>query len=121
VVLSRRTVSFGCSTAARSSNHTDDRARQEEAAPDGAPDSNVLKEVIAMAKSAQRKADDPVAVASDRAPKARIDAATDLTENDIARRAYDLYLMRGGEPGHDVDDWLQAERELRSSSRASTV
>jgi hypothetical protein len=74
-----------------------------------------------MAKSTQRKADDPAAVASDRASKARLDAATDIAEKDIARRAYDLYLTRGGEPGHDVDDWLQAERELRSSSRASTV
>ncbi len=31
---------------------------------------------------------------------------------DIARRAYDLYEKRGGEPGHDMDDWLQAERDL---------
>ncbi len=74
-----------------------------------------------MAKSAKRSTDDPVAVASDRTPKARIDAATDITEHDVARRAYDLYLTRGGEPGHDVDDWLQAERELRSSSRVNAV
>lgn len=73
-----------------------------------------------MAKSARRKTDDPFAVASDRAPKARIDAATDISEHDIARRAYDLYLTRGGEPGHDMEDWLQAERELQSRSRAST-
>ena len=73
-----------------------------------------------MAKSAQRKTDDPVGVASDRAPKARIDAATDISEHDIACRAYDLYLTRGGEPGHEMEDWLQAERELRSRSRAST-
>jgi len=76
---------------------------------------------MVMAKSAQRKTDDPVAVASDRAPQARIDAATDFSEHDIARRAYDLYLTRGGEPGHDVEDWLQAERELRTRSGASTV
>ena len=31
---------------------------------------------------------------------------------DIARRAFDLFLARGGEHGHDVHDWLQAEREL---------
>lgn len=30
----------------------------------------------------------------------------------VARRAYDLYLARGREEGHDVEDWLQAEREL---------
>jgi len=76
---------------------------------------------MVMAKSAQRKTDDPVAVAADRPPKARIDAATDISEHDIARRAYDLYLTRGSEPGHDVEDWLQAERELRTRSDASTV
>ncbi len=32
--------------------------------------------------------------------------------DDIAERAYALYLARGTEDGHDVEDWLQAEREL---------
>ena len=36
-----------------------------------------------------------------------------VTDSDIAHRAYELYEERGGEHGHDVDDWLQAERELR--------
>jgi hypothetical protein len=30
-------------------------------------------------------------------------------------RAYDLYLTRRGAPGTDVDDWLQAEREIRAN------
>ncbi len=30
----------------------------------------------------------------------------------IARRAYELFLQRGGEHGHDWEDWLAAEREL---------
>ena len=34
------------------------------------------------------------------------------TEHDIARRAYELFLQRGGEHGRDRDDWLSAEREL---------
>ena len=33
-------------------------------------------------------------------------------EEDIRRRAYEIYLARGEEPGRDVEDWLQAEREL---------
>jgi monoterpene epsilon-lactone hydrolase len=33
-------------------------------------------------------------------------------EEDIRRRAYEIYLERGEEPGRDVEDWLQAEREL---------
>jgi hypothetical protein len=31
----------------------------------------------------------------------------------IARRAFELFLARGGVHGHDVEDWLAAERELR--------
>jgi hypothetical protein len=38
-----------------------------------------------------------------------------VTDSDIARRAYDLYVARGCENGHDVDDWLRAERELRGT------
>ena len=30
----------------------------------------------------------------------------------IAERAYQLYEARGGGDGRDMDDWLQAEREL---------
>jgi len=31
---------------------------------------------------------------------------------EIAARAYQLYVERGRQKGHDVDDWLQAEYEL---------
>jgi len=34
---------------------------------------------------------------------------------EIERRAYELYLARGEVRGHDRDDWLQAERELRET------
>ena len=33
---------------------------------------------------------------------------------DIARRAYELYLQRGGEQGKDIEDWIRAEKELNS-------
>jgi Protein of unknown function (DUF2934) len=31
----------------------------------------------------------------------------------IAKRAYDLYEQHGHQGGHAVEDWLQAEREIR--------
>ena len=31
-----------------------------------------------------------------------------------AERAYELYESRGGEHGRDLDDWMQARRELVS-------
>ncbi len=36
------------------------------------------------------------------------------TEEEIRQRAYEIYLERGAAPGFELDDWLQAERELRS-------
>jgi hypothetical protein len=35
-------------------------------------------------------------------------------EEEIKRRAFEIYLQRGEEPGRDLEDWLQAERELAS-------
>ena len=66
-----------------------------------------------MARS--QKKHEAVASASDSSVKAPAQAAT-VSGNDVAGRAYDLYLARGREPGHDVDDWLQAEREFRSAT-----
>jgi hypothetical protein len=37
----------------------------------------------------------------------------ELSYDAIARRAYELYVARGLTDGHDLDDWLEAERELR--------
>jgi hypothetical protein len=42
-----------------------------------------------------------------------------VNAGDIARRAYDLYCARGCEHGHDVEDWLQAERELNESAHST--
>jgi hypothetical protein len=34
-------------------------------------------------------------------------------EEHIRRRAYELYLRRGNKSGSQLDDWLQAENEIR--------
>ena len=63
------------------------------------------------------------------APKAKMSHATDPTrtggeaqqgdrlplaasEQEIRGRAYQIYLERGAQPGHELEDWLRAEREL---------
>jgi hypothetical protein len=40
--------------------------------------------------------------------------------NRIAARAYELAEQRGFAPGHDVEDWLQAEREIEAGPPRST-
>lgn len=43
-------------------------------------------------------------------------AASDRLER-IARRAYELAQQRGFTPGAELDDWLQAEREIDASTQ----
>ena len=62
---------------------------------------------------ARKKKSGPVATATDHAPKAVNQTAP--ADSEVARRAYELYLARNCQHGHDVDDWLQAERELRGA------
>jgi hypothetical protein len=52
------------------------------------------------------------------APTARMNEPKSSTpgREEIARRAYEIYLSRSGRAGSPEGDWLQAEREL--SSRA---
>lgn len=41
-------------------------------------------------------------------------ADTGPSEDEIRLRAYQRYLERGANHGQDFDDWLEAERELRT-------
>jgi Protein of unknown function (DUF2934) len=34
-------------------------------------------------------------------------------EHQIRQRAYELYEARGGEDGHELEDWSRAEEEIR--------
>jgi DUF2934 family protein len=37
--------------------------------------------------------------------------------DEISRRAYEIYLERGGLPGQELEDWFQAESEFESAAR----
>jgi len=47
-------------------------------------------------------------------PKVKVMQPT-ITENDLRQRAYEIYLHRGPNPGNEIEDWLQAERELKAN------
>ena len=38
----------------------------------------------------------------------------------IAKRAYEIARERGFSPGHELDDWLQAEREIEAGAPRNT-
>jgi hypothetical protein len=47
------------------------------------------------------------------APQPQNTVRTGPTHEQIARRAYEIFLARGGHPGNPEQDWQQAERELQ--------
>ena len=36
-------------------------------------------------------------------------------EDEIRQRAFELFEARGGQEGRELEDWLQAEEEIRSN------
>ncbi len=53
-------------------------------------------------------------------PTSKIPDPTQLEEQ-ISRRAYELYEARGREHGHDREDWLQAEAEILDRETAPII
>ena len=39
------------------------------------------------------------------------------TREEIERRAYEVWLARGGDSGNELDDWLEAERQLSGAAQ----
>lgn len=35
------------------------------------------------------------------------------TLDEIRRRAHEIFMARGGAPGHELEDWLRAEQQLK--------
>lgn len=72
------------------------------------------------AKPRRRKSDNANPSVESALP--RIDhTSRDVTGDEVALRAFALYCKRGGHHGHDVEDWLQAERELRTSAKPTAA
>jgi Protein of unknown function (DUF2934) len=67
-----------------------------------------------MAKSQGKRASNLVTLPT-------VEAFAVVTGREIAVRAYELYEQRGREHGRDLDDWLQAERELRHALRSTAA
>jgi hypothetical protein len=45
----------------------------------------------------------------------------ELVKEDIAHRAYELYVQRGSQPGKAVEDWVRAEKELTGEVVVATA
>jgi DUF2934 family protein len=71
-----------------------------------------------MIKPKRRRPDNVFPMAAVESKPVTVDASANVTHADIARRiAFEIYCLRGCQHGRDLDDWLQAEGELRNATR----
>lgn len=61
-------------------------------------------------KAKMSRATDPTRPGGEAQQRDRLRPAA--SEQEIRRRAYEIYLQRGAQPGHELEHWLEAEREL---------
>jgi DUF2934 family protein len=74
-----------------------------------------------MAKSTKRTTQNVVTMPRPAATTEVVSQPMNLTDREIATRAFELYCERGRHDGHDVDDWLQAESELQKTGRSTAA
>jgi hypothetical protein len=67
-----------------------------------------LSEVIAMSARAS--------ALPKKQPRRSEEEPRPALEEQIRRRAYEIYIQRGGQSGSETDDWLQAEAEMNAVS-----
>jgi hypothetical protein len=70
-----------------------------------------------MTRPRRRRSDNVVAMHS----RDQTTLPSQIDHDEIASRAYEIFCERGRDHGHDVDDWLLAERELRKAMRSSAA
>jgi Protein of unknown function (DUF2934) len=54
-------------------------------------------------------------------PEVPLNSEIGPTREQIERRAYEIYVARGGEHGHDIADWIMAEQELIMLAKAAAA
>jgi hypothetical protein len=60
-----------------------------------------------------RKRISEIQATSTQAETGDVSVGNSARDDVIRRRAYEIYRERGEQPGRELDDWLQAERELK--------
>jgi hypothetical protein len=67
---------------------------------------------------AAKKQSQPVTSETEAIQPSQALAASPPTDEEIAVRAYHIYLERSGGEGNPDDDWIQAKRELTEGSQS---
>jgi hypothetical protein len=70
-----------------------------------------------MASKTKRNGSTESQATSSQAEAGELPVGNSARDEEIRLRAYEIYLERGEQPGRELDDWLQAERELERGVR----
>ena len=67
---------------------------------------------MSMSSKRRRKGITELQADSSQAETRDVSVGNSARDEEIRRRAYEIYRERGDQPGRELDDWLQAKREL---------
>jgi hypothetical protein len=70
------------------------------------------KKEMSMSLKPKRNGSTEPQATSTQAEAGEVSTENSARDEEIRRRAYEIYLERGEQPGRELDDWLQAQREL---------
>jgi Protein of unknown function (DUF2934) len=70
------------------------------------------RKYISMSSKSKREGITEIPATAVQAETGDVSVGNSARDEEIRRRAYLIYLERGEQPGRELDDWLQAEREL---------
>jgi len=70
-----------------------------------------MKQQASQVNRDKRRVHNPVVERNGHAT--HLESSEDKLRARIAQRAYELYVKRGQREGHDLEDWLEAERQIR--------
>jgi len=69
----------------------------------------------------QRKTKNIKLVITEHQPSVAAENHRAISKDDIALRAHEMFLARGRVDGHDVEDWLEAERQLQAEQHGLSM
>ena len=68
---------------------------------------------MSMSSNPNRKRISEIQATSTQVETGEVSIVNSTRHEEIRHRAYEIYLERGEQPGRELDDWLQAESELK--------
>jgi hypothetical protein len=68
---------------------------------------------MSMSSKPNRKRISEIQATSTRVETGEVFVVNSTRHEEIRHRAYEIYLERGEQPGRELDDWVQAESELK--------